>query len=98
MAKKDKQEPKVSKSEFPVSEALKETVKANPSIKEVYFRKDGKHYFNAYEHGENMYGQIHIDKVLDRKRNVVDEVKSPVRNSQIVGVATREEILGSADL
>lgn len=87
---------KVNTSDVQISEALKATVLGNPNIKEVHFRKDGKHVFHAYEHNKVLYGQVNSTRIME-KGGVMRDVKTPVLSSEIETTLTREQILGTSD-
>lgn len=85
----------MAKSPRKISEDLKNTILTHPNIKDVHFSVDGKHHFNVYAHGTELYARIHKDNVIDKKSNAVIEVKTPVRSTLIVESISRAEIVGS---
>ena len=79
--------------DFPISEALRETVKNKPTIKEVHFDSKGNHYFVAYKHKDSnsLYGFI---KKFTQKRDGVQFVTEiPDLSTLIVGTLQRDEIV-----
>lgn len=88
-----------------ISEALKETVKRNPHIQNVYFTGNGNHYFHVHElkeKGKKSKGQFGWLKLNQEKvgeengRPVFKNVSVENPETKITETLTREQVLSEA--
>lgn len=80
---------------FPISQALRDTVESQITIKTVYFASNGAHYFQVYEHKNagksTFYGRIDkVSKIVDGRKV---ETSYPILHTMIVEKMDRDEIL-----
>ena len=93
----------MAKVKAKVSQALQETVNANPHIEQVHFDARGNHYFNVHKHtpkdkadkdAAGLYGRISVQNVVD-KNSVKLSIETPIVTTKIVETASREDILNA---
>jgi hypothetical protein len=73
---------------------LCETLETHPNIEDIHFNKEGEHFFNVYEHSGKQFGQITVEKIRNKEKNVTTTVRTPILKTLIVESASRDELLG----
>jgi len=76
--------------------SLTATLKSCPHIQNVYFDKQGRHFFHAHEHEGKQYSRIELERVITGYRGqeaVVKAVGKVKAENELVEEVSREQIL-----
>lgn len=76
--------------------SLKATLQANAHITEVYFDKQGNHFFNAFAHEGKQFSRVEQERVVHGYRGqeaIVKTVGKVKAENEITETLSREDVL-----
>lgn len=82
-----------------ISKELKDTVSANPHIKEVHFNERGQHFFNVHKHKKDLYSKMvtEVKEVDGKEGKRMAHVPCAKEENLIVETMSRHEVLGTKE-